>query len=155
MSLEQAGHDWQCVGVAQVGGADILGAGLYLFEFRGVAANFRGKYAFLGGGVGGGGSLGGGAGPSPLDVFGAAPEDLWTPIEPERPFSGDDLDLSYGALSTLGAGLAYGYALMGISAGLVDPLFDSVEVSGWGTGVGASGAILVGSWKLLQYSDYY
>ncbi len=59
-------------------------------------------------------------------------------------YPGDDLDLAYAALSALGAGAAYGYTLMGVSAGLVDPLFESVEVSGWGTGVGVSGSILVG-----------
>ncbi|RWP39326.1 hypothetical protein [Mesorhizobium sp.] len=70
MSLDTVSNDWQCVGVAQVAGADILGAGLYLFEFRSSAANFRGKYVFAGGGLGAGGSLGGGAGgPSPLGRF--------------------------------------------------------------------------------------
>jgi hypothetical protein len=155
MSTTATGNDWQAVGVAQVGGARIVGGGIYCFEFRSLSADFRGKYLFLGAGVGAGGSLGGGSAPGPGDFITNSKPDLWSKIKCKRPFSGDDLDLAYAALSTLAVEGAYGYALTGISAGLIDPLFDSQDVSGWGTGVGVIGAILVGVWKRIGSSAYY
>jgi hypothetical protein len=155
MSTEVAAADWQCVGVAQVGGAVVLAAGLFCFEFRSEAANFRGQYLFVGGGIGAGGSLGGGTAPSPGDFISDTPPDLWTSLQCEREFSADDLHLAYAALSNLGAAGAYGYTLMGISAGLTDPLFTDQNVSGWGTGVGISGSILVGVWTRIGGTDFY
>jgi len=154
MSSSAAGNDWQAVGIAQAGGVYVVGGGIYCFEFRSLSGNFRGQYLFIGGALGFGGSLGGGSGPSPGDFISNTYPDLWSPIKCKRPFSGDDLNWAYAALSTLGAAGAYGYALTGISAGLVDPLFDSQEVSGWGTGVGLIGAILIGVWKQFGSSDY-
>lgn len=80
---------------------------------------------------------------------------MWTRIKCKRPFSAHDLNWSYGALSTLGAAGAYGYYLLGIAAGLTDTLFEDQDVSGWGTGVGAIGAIMVGTWKMVGSSDSY
>jgi hypothetical protein len=155
MSNNARANDWNAVGVAQVGGGFILAGGVYCFEFRSANANLRGQYLFIGAGVGAGGDLGGGGAPGPGDIMSNTQPDLWSPIKCIRPFSGDDLDLSYAALSTLAAAAAYGYALTGISAGLVDPLFDSQEVSGWGTGVGVVGAMMAGIWKRIGSGNYY
>jgi hypothetical protein len=61
-------NDWQRCGVAQVGAAAGPALGIYCFEFRSKNANFRGVYLFVGAGAGLGGSLGGAAAPSPVDV---------------------------------------------------------------------------------------
>lgn len=156
MSANQSSADWSCVGVAQVGGGFGVAAGIYCFEFRSLSANFRGTYLFVGGGLGVGGSLGGGVAPSPGDfVNHDQVPDLWTPLVCRRPFSGDDLDKAYAALTTLGVGAAYGYAVTSISAGWVDPLFTDQNVSGWGTGVGVAGAMMPGVWIRIGMSDYY
>ncbi len=155
MSFYAIANDWQAVGIAQAGGARFVGAGIYCFEFRSLSANFRGKYLFVGAGVGLGGSLGGGAGPSPIDFISNNVPDMWTPLACIRPFSGDDLNIKYAVLSTLGAAGSYGYYLTEITAGWSDQLFRSENVSGWGTGVGGIGAMLVGIWKHIGSTGYY
>jgi hypothetical protein len=154
-SSERAAADWQCVGIAQVGGAVGLAAGIYCFDFRSQSADFRGTYLFIGGGLGLGGSLGGGMAPSPGDFIHNTPPDVWTSLQVQRPFSGSELDLAYASISSLGAAGAYGYTLMSITAGWADPLFTTQNVSGWGTGVGVSGAMLIGVWKMIGYEHPY
>lgn len=44
---------------------------------------------------------------------------------------------------------------MSITAGWMDPLFTSQDVSGWGTGVGIAGVMLIGVWKLIEENPYY
>lgn len=155
MATDVNARDWEVQGVAQVGGVDVVGAGLFMFEFRSKHANFRGPYVFGGGALGLGGSLGGGSGPSPADVATNTQPNAWTAIKCTRDFSAEDLNWAYAALSVLGAGAAYGYSLLGISAGLTDELFRDIDVSGWGTGVGAVGAIMVGVWKQMGGGNYY
>jgi hypothetical protein len=155
MSKWATGDDWQACGIAQIGAVAGIGAATYFFQFRSQKADFSGAYLFVGGALGLGGDMGGGAGPSPADVATNTRPDLWTSLKCVRAFSADDLNWAYGALSTLAAGVAYGYALTGISGGLVDPLFTDQEVSGWGTGVGVIGAILAGVWKRLGDGTSY
>lgn len=155
MSNDVAAADWQCVGVAQAGGAVGLAAEIACFEFRSASADFRGKYLLIGGGLGLGGNLGGGVAPSPGDFVDNALPDLWTSLEVRRPFTATDLDLAYASATSLGAAAAYGYTLMSLTAGWMDPLFTAQDVSGWGTGVGISGVMLVGVWKLIGESSYY
>lgn len=147
--------DWECVGVAQVGGAVVIAAGVYCFEFRSRAADVRGQYLFVGGGLGLGGSLGGGAAPGPGDFVSNHVPDLWTALECRQPFSADDLHLAYAALSTLGAAGAYGYFVTRITAGWANPLFAEQDVSGWGTGVGVVGAMMPGIWLRIGLTAYY
>jgi hypothetical protein len=155
MSTSAKAEDWQCCGVAQVGAAAGPAAGIYCFEYRSLSADFRGVYLFVGAGGGAGGSMGGAVAPSPGDVINNRLPDLWTPIKCKRPFSSDELDMSYAALSTAGVGAAYGYSLCGISAGLIKVLFTSQNVSGFGISVGASAAVLMGSWIRIGSSGYY
>ncbi|WP_156387400.1 hypothetical protein [Devosia sp. Root105] len=155
MSNDAMAADWQCVGVAQVGAAVIVAGGIYCFEFRSSSANVRAKFLFIGGGLGAGGSLGGGMSPSPLDFATNTIPDIWTSLECRRPFSANELDKAYAALTTLGAAFALGYSLMSITGGWVDPLFTAQNVSGWGTGVGAGGAMMPGIWLMLDSTDYY
>ena len=154
MSARTKASDWEAVGVAQAGGVYGVGAGLYYFGFQSQMANCQAQFVFAGGALGVGGSLGGGAGPSPWDVITNTPQSMWTRIKCKRPFSASDLNWSYGALSTLGISGAYGYYLLGIAAGLTDSLFEDQDVSGWGTGLGAIGAIMVGTWKMVGSTSY-
>jgi hypothetical protein len=154
MGIYTKASDWEAVGVAQAGGVYVAGAGVYFFGFRSRMANCQAQFVFAGGALGLGGSLGGGSGPSPWDVINNTPPNMWTRIKSKRPFSADDLDWSYGALSTLGAAGAYGYFLLGIAAGLTDTLFEDQDVSGWGTGVGIIGAVMIGTWKKVGASSY-
>ena len=155
MATNIKANDWQCCGVAQVGAAAGPAAGIYCFEYRSKNADFRGVYLFLGGGGGLGGSLGGAVAPSPGDVINNRLPDLWSSLRCTRPFSSDDLHLSYAAMSSAGVSACYGYSLVGISAGLITELFKSQEVSGWGIGVGASASILIGSWIRIGSGGYY
>lgn len=155
MATNATANDWQCCGVAQVGAAAGAAGGIYCFEYRSLSADFRGVYLFIGAGGGAGGSLGGAVAPSPGDVINNRLPDLWTSLKCKRPFSSDDLNLSYAALSTAGVGAAYGYSLCGISAGLIKVLFSSQDVSGFGIGVGANAAILIGSWIRIGSGKYY
>jgi hypothetical protein len=155
VGVDVAATDWQCVGVAQVGAAVFAAGAIYCFEFRSTRANVRGQYLFIGGGLGLGGSLGGGTAPSPANFARNEQPDLWTPLTCARPFSANDLDKSYAALSTIGALGAYGYSLTRITAGWTNPLFLDQDVSGWGTGVGAGGAMMPGIWLRIGVHGYY
>lgn len=155
VSNEDRAADWQAVGIAQVGGAVGIAGGIACFDFRSKSADFRGTYLFVGGGIGLGGSLGGGVAPSPGDFIHNTPPDVWSALDVQRPFSGKDLDFAYASISSLGVGAAYGYTLMSITAGWADPLFTAQNVSGWGTGVGIAGAMLIGVWKLIGENTYY
>jgi hypothetical protein len=150
-------NDWQVCGVITLGGAVILGAVIYLFEFRSQAANFRGTFLFLGAGLGGGGDLNGATMPSPSDIAHNTNPDLWTNVNCAIPFSADDLNVCYGATGAGTVAFIGGYSVMGITAGLIPNLFDSQDVSGWGTGVGASVIFTVGLWQRMGGSEttYY
>jgi hypothetical protein len=149
------GSDWQCVGVVSMGGAVGLGGQLCFYEFRSQAANCRATFIFVGAGIGLGGDLGGAVAPDPSSVIHNQQPDLWAALKCERPFSANDLNWSYAAMSGINVEATYGYSLCGISAGLVDPLFTDQNVSGWNVGVGATASIMVGVWKRLGTSSAY
>ena len=69
MSASTKANDWECVGIATIGGAAGAGGALTMFQFRSKAADFMGEYLFVGGGVGIGGSLNGAVAPSPTDFY--------------------------------------------------------------------------------------
>ena len=47
MSVSTKASDWECVGVATVGGAVGAGAAITMFQFRSKAADFLGENSFL------------------------------------------------------------------------------------------------------------
>jgi len=147
--------DWQACGVATIGGAEGLGGGVFFFEFRSKSANCRGSFMFLAAGLGLGGDMGGGSGPSPGDVIHNRQPDLWTSLECINYFSADDLDMSVGQLFLGTVTGAYGYSVVRISAGLLPVLFRLQSCSGWSTGVGVGAAVFTGVWKQLGTSSVY
>ena len=155
MGYTDKAADWEACGVAQVGVVVGVGAGLYLFEFRSKSANARAIYSFLSVGIGLGGSLGGGTAPSPSDVVTNSQSSPFSALRCRRPFSCEDLNHSFAEMKTLGIGGGYGYSATLISAGYFDRLFYEQDVSGWGTGVGITGAKLEGVWTGWRLNDYY
>ena len=153
--------DWEVQGVCQAGGGAFFAGGIWVFQFSSSAADFDGFFTFQGMGLGAGGSLGGVS--FPMDSIlrqirekKAANQlqqhmDLWTDLKCENTFSADQLNWAPGRLSTASVGAALGYGLVYISAGALPrkSLFLSQSVGGWGTGVGATAATLVGVWKFL------
>ncbi|MGD0186230.1 MAG: hypothetical protein ABSC25_13400 [Roseiarcus sp.] len=147
------GSDWRACGVASIGGAVVVGAQVIFFEFRSRAANCRATFLLIGGGLGIGGDLGGATAPDPSSIVHNQNPDLWTNLKCDKPFSANDLDLAYAAMSGITVSGAYGYSLQGVSAGLVTSLFTDQDVSGWCVGVGASATMMVGVWKQLGTSS--
>jgi hypothetical protein len=149
MSQHTTARDWEAAGIVTMGGADGAALAVMFFDFRSLSARTRAPFLFIGGGLGFGGSLGGGSGPSPLDVIRNKVPDMYTPIKCLTKFSVDDLDCSSARVTAIGVAGGYGYTSMRISAGIVRQLFSSADVSGWNTGVGISGSTLVGVWKQI------
>ena len=52
MSASTRANDWECVGVATVGAAVLIGGSLNMFQFRSKSADFLGEYLFTAGGFG-------------------------------------------------------------------------------------------------------
>ena len=139
-------------------GGILAGGGIYLYEFRSRLANFRGVYLFIGAGLAAGGGFGGTTAPSPSDVIHNTQSNLWSPVRGERSFSANDLDTSFGRITTAGVSPTYGYSLTYISAGVFPSLFSSQDVSGWGAGLAAGGSTMVGLWQRMNsggQSNYY
>lgn len=139
-------RDWKVAGMANVGGAVTVGAGVWTFVFQSQSAQYSGSFTFAGGGLGLGGSLGGASMPD-FSTGGLS----WTSLECDRSFSAMDLHRSAGRLTTAGAGLAVGYGVVIISAfNWGGSMFSSQECFGGSVGVGASAMTTVGMWNLLQ-----
>jgi hypothetical protein len=144
MDLALAVKDWEVAGVAQVGGAAVVGAGAWWFEFRSPSKKLRELFMFVGAGLGGGGSIGGATAGIDFESQGLQ----YTAIVCERAFSVSDLDMSAGRLTVLGAGLAIGYGYIGITAfNRSGFLFSSQDLHGLTVGVGVSGMTTVGYWR--------
>jgi hypothetical protein len=156
MNEDVKASDWEVTSIAQVGGVVGVGGGIYCFDFKSRDANHHGTFIFTGGALGLGGSMGGAVAPSPSDFMSNNGSiNLYSRIRCSRPFSSDDLNHSYGALSVLGVNATYGYGLMGISSGLISENFRDADVSGWGVGVGLVGAIMIGVWQRLGTGGSY
>jgi hypothetical protein len=157
MSASIQANDWQCVGVAQAGAVAGVGAGVYFFEFRSRNADFRGAFNLFGAGIGLGGSLGGATAPSPSDVIHNRNPDLFTSLRADRPFSANNLHLSYANYRSIGASAAVGYSIVRISAAsLWNNWFTGQDVSGWGIGGISAGAVALGGlWVKLSEGKYY
>ena len=154
MSTSTRANDWECVGIATVGGAAGAGASLTMFQFRSKAADFMGEFLFVGGGAGFGGSLGGAIAPSPSDFYnGGRNINYWSKLS-SKAFSADDLSNALGVMTSAGVSAAYGYSLVFIDAGLIDSLFKNQYVGGWGIGVGVTIAAMRGMWVRLSSKTY-
>jgi hypothetical protein len=146
MGWNTKASDWKVAGAAQVGGAAGLGAGAWTMIFQSEAANWSGMFAFIGGGIGEGGSIGGASMPD-LSTGGLN----WSSLTCDQPFSAADLNWSGGRLSTAGAGLAVGYGVVIITAfNMSGTLFSSQNCFGGTIGVGASIMTTVGVWKWMS-----
>jgi hypothetical protein len=154
MSASTKANDWECVGIATVGGAVTIGGSLTMFQFRSKTAGFLGEYLFTGGGFGVGGSLNSAVAPSPTDLYNRGRDmNYWSKIS-SKAFSADDLSNALGEMSTAGVSVAYGYSLVYISAGLFDPYFKHQYIGGWGIGVGASATAMAGIWVRLSSKSF-
>ena len=103
MSASVKANDWECVGVATVGGAAGPGGSLTMFQFRSKSADYLGEFLFVGGGVGFGGSLNGAVAPSPSDFYNrGANMNYWTKLNGSKSFSSDDLSNCPGVMSSAG-----------------------------------------------------
>jgi len=146
MSRKIHADDWKVAGAAQVGGAAVVGGGVWTFIMQSAKANFSGMFTFTGYGLGAGGSLGGASMPD-WQSGGLS----WTELECERAFSANDLDGSAGRLTTAGAGLSVGYGVTIITAfNWGGYMFSSQECFGGTIGVGASAITTAGMWHLLS-----
>ena len=144
--------DWECCGIANAGGGIVAGGGVYLFEFRSRRANYRAVYTFIGAGASLGAGFGGTAAPSPAQLARPnQPANLWSTVSGynNRSFSARDLNNTTGWIASAGVSPTYGYALTTISAGAWNRVFQDQDVSGWGVGVGAGIAILMGIWQIM------
>jgi hypothetical protein len=161
MGFTTEADDWEVQGVCQVGVGAFAAGGIWLFQFWSADADYDGFFIFAGLGLGLGGSLGGAGAPMTSiikQLRGAkqnalsSHEDNFTTLTCENSFSASQLNYAAGRLTTAGVSAAMGYGLVYISAGAFPrkSLFLSQDVSGWGTGVGASAATTVGMWKLFQ-----
>ena len=138
--------DWKIAGLAQIGGAAVVGAGIWTFVLQSAHANFSGTYTFTGYGLGAGGSVGGASVPD-LSTGGLS----WTSLECDRAFHADDMDGCMGRLTTAGAGLAVGAGVVIVSAfNWGGSMFSSQECFGASIGVGASAMTTAGMWHLLS-----
>ena len=158
MGYYEQARDWECCGIANAGGGIVAGGGIYLFEFRSRAANYRAVYTFMGVGASLGGGFGGTAAPSPGDFARpSVPPNLWSNVRGHynRSFSAYNLNNTSGWLGTAGLSPVYGYALTTISAGTWPRVFEDQDVSGWGAGLGAGIAILMGMWRILGDGGRY
>jgi len=134
-------NDWQVAGVAQVGGAAVVGGGVFWFDFRSSAARVQHEmFMFIAFGLGAGGSIGG------ASMTPGSPNEITC----DQPFSVYDLDMSPGRVTIAAAGLIAGYGLAYISAfNLSGPLFTSQDVSGWAAGVSLNAMTTVGYWRSM------
>jgi hypothetical protein len=154
MSASTKANDWECVGIATVGGAAGVGGSLTMFQFRSKSADFLGEYLFTGGGFGVGGSLNAAVAPSPTDLYNRGRDmNYWSKIT-SKAFSADDLSNAHAVMSSAGVSAAYGYSLVYIGAGFFDVLFKNQYIGGWGIGVGVSASAMRGVWVRLSSKSY-
>ena len=151
MGLGTKATDWQVCGVADTAGGDVIGAGLFVFDFYSSSAEITGRCVFKGVGIGAGGNVGGtalGGDIGPYTSFSA--------IEVRTAFSMRDLDRAWGRVASFGVGLGLGYSILAITA--APPwtweddkhYFLAQNVGGFGTGLGAGGVLIGGTWAFKQ-----
>lgn len=142
MSFSSKARDWQVAPLCQVGGAAILGAGVFWFRFKSPTAGVQEDFMFAALAFGLGGSLGG---------ANLTPGSL-TPITCDDNFSVYDLNYAGGRVTLAGAALGVGYGAVTITGWTRNGiLFSSQEVGGWSAGVSVPGQALttLGLWRSM------
>ena len=140
MSKQTQANDWKVSGVAQIGGAAVVGGGVFFFQFLSEQASVKESFIFSAFGLGAGGSAGG---------VSLRP-DQPTAIRSDQSFSINDLDSSLGRITSATASLSVGYSLVYISAfNFSGSLFSSQSVSGGSAGVGLGAFTMAGMWTLV------
>ncbi len=151
MGLDTKSSDWQVCGILNAAGAEVLAAGLYVFDFFSQAANTTARFAFKGVGIGIGGDASGGVLPANLGPF-----TPWSSIHCDKPFSVWDLNGAWGRVTNAGYGMGVTFGIMYITAAppwsMFEAFFHSQHVGGFGVGAGAAAVALVGSWRFKRVS---
>lgn len=142
-------EDWEFAGLCQIGGGEGLGIGFYMFSFRSRAAGVREDVYFGGGGLAAGGSIGGASMVNLSDG-----QISYSSIRCNRPFSLLQFHNTIGDIVTLGASLAVGYGLIGISAYTwTQTLFEEQVGHGASAGVGLGGTYFTGVWRVGKFCN--
>lgn len=146
MAFNTKASDWEVLGFCQVGGAAVLGAAVWFFNFRSKTANVD-EIFNLSAGLGGvGGSIGGSTLP---DLAGNL---VYTPVTCAQPFSLYDLNGAAGMVGNAGVSFAVGYSAILIAASKLavgGALFHQ-EAHGFSAGVGASVVWGFGVWTHMK-----
>ena len=151
MSLGQKVSDWQVCAFMQAAAADLIGAGILIFDFYSKSLDLSARFKFRGAGVGAGGNASGMAFPEEIGPFGP-----WTAIECNESFSVWDLNGAWGRVSAVsgGVGLLFGYEYITAAPrwSMSRAYFYSQNVGGFGYGLGGGGFVFVGSWAFMRVS---
>lgn len=151
MGLGTKASDWQACGVVDTAGGHVIGAGLFVIDFYSVSADLTGRCVFKGVGIGAGGNVGGTALGGDL-----GPYTSFSSIEVPTAFSMWDLNGAWGRIASFGVGAGLGYSILAITAAppwtFEDDkhFFLAQNIGGFGTGLGAGGVLVAGSWAFKQ-----
>jgi hypothetical protein len=149
MSLDKKVSDWQVCAAMQAAGADLIGAGLFIFDFYSKSLDLSARFKFRGGGVGAGGNASGTTVFEEIGQFGP-----WTEIGCDEPFCVWDLNGAWGRISALsgGVGLLFGFEYITAAppGSWTRSYFHSQNVGGFSYGTGAGGFVFVGSWRFAK-----
>jgi hypothetical protein len=135
----------------QIAGADVVGAGLYTFDFYSKSVGVSARFVFKGVGAGLGGDASGFVVPHDFGDISSS----WSTLECDQPFSVWDLNGAWGRLTDLGGGIGIQYSLLFITAAppwsWSRSYFHSQSAGGYGGGgAGGGGFVLVGNWRFKQ-----
>jgi hypothetical protein len=158
MGFDTQADDWMVHTVGQVGGADGVGGGAWLFCFQSANADFyNANFAFIGGGVGVGGSINGASfAKIPTGSGLGSRSNAWSNIKCYTKFSAADLNWAPGRVTSAGVSLAIGYTLLYVSAMNLPltRLFHSQPCNGLSIGVGITVMTTIGLWKWVDDGFY-
>lgn len=146
MGFDAKANDWQVCCLVDLAAGNVIGAGLYVFDFYSPTVGTTVRFKFHGLGIGLGGNASGTTLPDEVGPFGP-----WSQIACEKPFGVWDLNGSHGRLTNLSVGAAIVVGVLYISAWpkwtLGEDWFYSQNVGGLGSGVSSGGVVLLGRWR--------
>lgn len=149
MGYDTLARDWEFAGMCQIGGAETIGGGFYMFSFRSQTAGVSEDVYFGGGGIGMGGNVGGS---SMVDL--SSGQLSYSAIECTREFNLHHLHNAIGRVTAIGVSLAVGYGQMYISAASgFDELFFSQGGHGLTVGVGVGATSFYGLWRVARFCN--